>query len=200
MGPRGYLVGCLAALAVALASLAGLAAVVRHFQARSNPTYHGRPLLDWADEALLSEDPAARRQAVEVLREARGREGEQARIRLYYELAGGPPDGRSPERLPEELVPFLLEAFREEEDCAGVVALALGKCPPAAAAPGATELLRDERDPYRRGWLLRALGRFGPDAREAIPVIRPLLHDRDRSVRENARDALKRIDPGGAED
>jgi hypothetical protein len=200
MERREGLFGCLVVLAAALAGLGGLAAAVRYLHARYNPTYYGRPLLDWADEALLSEDPASRRRAVEVLREARGREGEQARTRLYYELASGPPDGRSPERLPGELAPFLLEAFREEDLCAGIVALALGKCPPAATAPGVADLLRGERDPYRQGKLLETLGKFGPEARDAVPVIRPLLRDNDRSVRDNARGALKKIDPTEAED
>ena len=43
-----------------------------------------------------------------------------------------------------------------------------------------------------------ALGNYGSQAREAFPKIVPLLKDKDRETRNDARVALKKIDPEAA--
>jgi HEAT repeat protein len=65
----------------------------------------------------------------------------------------------------------------------------------APAVPGLTELLRDKKNPDLRRVAAGALGRIGPAARKAIPELRAALQDEDNAVREQAAEALKRLEP-----
>jgi HEAT repeat protein len=76
-----------------------------------------------------------------------------------------------------------------------MVAASLGRCPASETVPCLVELLREEREPYKRGQLIQTLGLFGPKARAAIPLIRESLQDRDEGVRETSREALEKIVP-----
>jgi len=52
-----------------------------------------------------------------------------------------------------------------------------------------------DRDPRVRDWCVRALGRIGPDAEEAVPVLIACLDDSDKLVKMSAVHALGRIGP-----
>lgn len=187
--------GCFVVFVILLALVAVFVAAVKHIQSRFNPVYQGKSLRDWADEAIGADDHAIRQRAVEVLREACDREGEDARLHLYYHLVNARGGIERSEVLPAELVPFLLEAFKKEGQCAGMVAASLGRCPASETVPGLVELLREEREPYKRDQLIKTLGRFGPKAREAIPLIQESRQDRDKGVCGTSREALEKIVP-----
>jgi hypothetical protein len=187
--------GCLFAFVVFLACIGGILATIQHIQRRLHPVYYGKTLVEWADEAIWAEDHETRQKAVEVLREGRNREGEEARLRVYKELAIATKDGKSKEQLPDELLPYLLEAFKEEGQCAGMVAGGLEKCPASQTVPLLIELLMVEREPIKEGYLIRTLSRFGPKAQVAIPLIRQSLRDPNMELRRTALGALEQIDP-----
>lgn len=48
---------------------------------------------------------------------------------------------------------------------------------------------------YDRAGLLYILYCIGPDAKAAVPAIKPLLNSTDPNIRESATYALKSIDP-----
>lgn len=75
---------------------------------------------------------------------------------------------------------------------------ALGKIcsQPQLSVPALTANLATH-DPSVRATLM-ALGKFGADAKEAIPAILPLLSDNDRIIRIDATNTLKTIDPEAA--
>jgi hypothetical protein len=187
--------GCLICFVFFLACVGSLAVVIRHIQNRLNPVYHGKHLLEWADGAVWAEDHMTRQRAAEVLRQARLREGEEVRLRVYKELLQfNRREGERKDQLPEELTPFLVEAFKEEDQNAGLVMAGLEKCPASQVMPPLIELLKDERQTRKKSYLIRALGQFGPKARAAIPLIRQSLQSENMGLRETAREALERID------
>ena len=49
-----------------------------------------------------------------------------------------------------------------------------------------------------RCWAIRVLGRMGPQARIAVPIVLMALRDADEDVRGEAAEALERIDPKAA--
>jgi hypothetical protein len=181
--------GCLMGFLV-LAVVVGYVVTVKSIQNRLHPVYHGKHLVKWADEAVWAEDRADRQRAVEILREGCDREDEEARLRVYEELAIARKNGECKEQLPEELIPFLLEAFKQEDQCAGMVTGGLEKCPASQTAPQLAVLLKDETNPIKRYYLIRTLGRFGTAARAANPLLQHFLGDENRQVREAARRTL----------
>jgi HEAT repeat protein len=61
-----------------------------------------------------------------------------------------------------------------------------------------TAALKDE-DAFVRRDAARALGKFGPDAAEAAPLLTAAAHrDHNAHVRKAAADAVKQIDPAAA--
>jgi hypothetical protein len=152
--------GCLGCLATFLAVIVILIVAIRHVQSSLHPVYHSKRLVEWADEAVYAEDHTARQKAVDILREACSREGEEARLRVYKEFVVNK-NGREPiDQLPEELLPFLLERFKEERECAGMIAGGLEKCPPSQTVPQLMEMLKNEGDPWKRDLLIRTLRRI----------------------------------------
>jgi hypothetical protein len=189
--------GCLVVFVVCLV-VGSLFVVIKSVQSRLHPVYHGKRLVEWADEAIWDEDHMVRQRAVEILREACDHEGEEARLRVYKELAIATRDGKRKNQLPEELIPFLLEALKKEDQCAGMVTGGLEKCPASQTVPQLVALLKDESDTTKQYYLIRTLGRFGPAARAAIPLLRQFLGDENRRLRETARTAMEQIDPSEA--
>lgn len=111
--------GCLGCLVTFLAVIAILIVAIRHVQSSLHPVYHGKRLVEWADEAVYAEDHAARQKAVNILREACSREGEDARLLVYKEFVVVK-NGREPiDQLPEELLPFLLKGSKKNTNAQG---------------------------------------------------------------------------------
>ena len=111
--------GCLIALAVLVAVAFGIAGVWYHFWNESNPTYHGKRLYAWVDQAIQDGDPAARKEAVQVLLEALPNLHGWPRTRLLMDFPIHAP-------FHEEVLPFLIEALRAgEEPSANYAGMAL---------------------------------------------------------------------------
>ncbi len=80
---------------------------------------------------------------------------------------------------PEIVVPALIEILTETNR--------------TAASPGiAAEYT------YLCGNAIYSLGKFGPEARSAVPVLLPLLNDQTASIRRLTTNALNQIDPAAA--
>jgi hypothetical protein len=190
---------CAAWMGVSLGALCtiALAAYWLLVTNRYDPTVEGKRLHEWADQAVDGADPATRHEAVEVLRRARGHLGEEARLGLYKRLYADPHERAPRDHLPEELPPFLLEAFQAEDECAGLVAGCLERCPATQTIPPLVAMLRGEKVRFKRVLLIQTLGRFGPQAAEAAPLIHAAFDDPDREIRAAARTALEHIEPGG---
>jgi hypothetical protein len=191
--------GCLVAAAVAVAVLCGVAGGIALYiwyeynWGEYNPVYHGKRLYDWADQARRAPDPAARREAVAVLREAlTGLHGEPRTMLLMHFAGPAPP-------LPPEMLPFLLDDLEADEHPDSYICLALSKVPAADAVPALIAVVRDSKNPLAREGAICALGKMGAEAREAVPVLQEvLLRDKDTGPGERAADALKQIDPEAA--
>ena len=124
----------------------------------------------------------------------------------------------------KEAVPSLVRLMqREPREAGGFVAEALASMGPAAkdaagalaqahrtgalkelgpsAIPQWIDLLNSPLEPFdssyahmTRRHAVQVLGEFGPEAKLALPVLRKALNDEHRSVREAAREALKKIE------
>jgi HEAT repeat protein len=77
-----------------------------------------------------------------------------------------------------------------------VVALALGRFSAGSdeAVPALTEVLEGSSDERTRMTAARALGEVGPEAKSAAPKLRALLKDENQWMREQAEEALKKIE------
>lgn len=89
----------------------------------------------------------------------------------------------------------LSRAWRDEERGVREEALrALAKCG-KPAVPTLIEALRKNFSNDVQIEATKALGQIGPDAKEAVPVLLPLLKDNEEEIRRVAEEALKAIDP-----
>ena len=50
-----------------------------------------------------------------------------------------------------------------------------------------------DKDAIVRGEIAESLGEIGPDAKDAAPALTALLKDKNKDVRKNAAEALKKI-------
>src|SRR5262249_37947894 len=106
-------------------------------------------------------------------------------------------------------VPALLKALADDENLTNaraftvtvheLVALALGRATAGTedGVPPLTDALKKASTLEIRGSLIRALGEVGPSARSALPLLRPLLQDKNRNIKEAAEDSVRRIEEGG---
>jgi hypothetical protein len=136
----------------------GFLCVYYHFVNKYNPSYHGKRVQDWADQAIWDENPAARSEAVEVLIVAlRGMEDEP-RTHLLM-LFCYPKKGEIEKKpLPKEVIPFLLEGLRLSDQHNGgyaVMALVAGEGP--ETVPTLQKALAKEEDPDQQGRIRRML-------------------------------------------
>ena len=100
---------------------------------------------------------------------------------------------------PDGLVPAVLSVLRdrrEDDSSRRTAAALLGELAERHPVP-VDELIRDLRRArgQNRGCLVEALGRLGPKARAAVPLLCRLTRDPDPSLRIEAAVALTRIDP-----
>jgi hypothetical protein len=97
----------------------------------------------------------------------------------------------------DDLVPALIKNLADRDhDVAKSTAYSLGEMAiqPDLVVPALTNCLRST-DLYLRGAALDALGKFGANARSAVPALIPEQFDSDPSVRKWATNALKHVDP-----
>src|SRR5262249_32150270 len=133
------------AVVVVTGVLCGLAGGIGlYFWNVSNPVYHGKRLYAWADQATGSPEPAARRDAVAVLREALPALRGEPRLHLLMHFAG------RFSSLPPELLPFLLDDLETDEHPDSYICLALSKVREAEAVPALTAVLRESKNPLAR--------------------------------------------------
>jgi HEAT repeat protein len=156
-----------------------------------NPVYHGKRLYAWADQAREAADPAARREAVAVLREALPDLHGEPRTQLLLHTAGYAP-------LPPELLPFFLDDLATDDHPYGYVCGGLSRVEGPDVVPALLAVLRESKNPSAREGAACALEAMGPRAKEAVPALRDALHDEDQRVRQRAAWALKAIDPNAA--
>jgi HEAT repeat protein len=100
------------------------------------------------------------------------------------------------------LIPFrIAELKNEREGIRWDAASFLGECGSEAssAVPDLVEMLRNDSKSRLRARAATALGQIGPDAKTAIPALKRALQDESQNVRDAAAEALKKIDPAGAE-
>jgi HEAT repeat protein len=62
--------------------------------------------------------------------------------------------------------------------------------------PALTESLKDP-DARIRYYAAKALGKIGPDARNAVSALKSAMQDNDKDTRQAATDAIKRIEGRG---
>src|SRR5262249_5826628 len=106
-------------------------------------------------------------------------------------------------------VPALLKALADDENLTNaraftvtvhdLVALGLGRATAGTedGVPPLTDALKKASTLEIRVSLIRALGEVGPSARSALPLLRPLLQDKNRNIKEAAEDSVRRIEEGG---
>jgi HEAT repeat protein len=112
-------------------------------------------------------------------------------------------------RLKEEArpaVPAMLKALADDENLTNaraftvtvheLVALALGRATAGTdeGVPPLTDALKKAATMEIRVSLIRALGEVGPAAQAAVPLLRPLLQDKDRNIKEAAEESLRKIE------
>ena len=98
-------------------------------------------------------------------------------------------------------VPALVEAMRDREARVRVQAAeALWQVArdPASVAVLAEVLREKDLTPEDHRWAAQALGRIGPPARAARPILTELTRAGDFVLRSTAADALQKIDPEAA--
>jgi hypothetical protein len=204
-----------AVLLLSVVLVGALAVPVVHWRLwgwlRGESFYRGRPTSYWSREAAdwcMDHDwgciPGLRRHTLpDVL-------GYDRTDRLERCLHIPPRQGEAAEVLwagDEAAVPVLIELLKDEDsDVRGEAARALGRAGPRArgAIPALVELVSDGQvnEVSVHELAAEALGRMGRDARAAVPALLALSRDEREhvSVRHNAAEALKQIDPQAAAD
>ena len=104
-------------------------------------------------------------------------------------------------------VPAMLKAMADDENQtnAGIftttvyelVVLALGRATAGTdeAVPVLIDALKKAPRLESRLAAIRALGEVGPAAKSTVPLLKPLLEDKDRNIKEAAHEALLKIEP-----
>jgi hypothetical protein len=188
--------GCLLALALAaILGIGSIAAVAYSIWNQYNPSYHGKRVYTWADQAIWDEDPAAREEAVEVLLEALPEMEGKHRIQLVMRFCHPHRHGQEKTELPKEVLPFLFEAMKIDEHDGGYAVIAMGGSPGPETVPFLAEAMRNEKDPVTRKRILSVFDLMGPKARDAAPIVREALRDDYVFVRMRAAETLPRITP-----
>lgn len=106
----------------------------------------------------------------------------------------------------DEVIPALIETIKagvhdEHDDlirgAAGDALVRLQK-KPEIVVPALSQLLVSSPESDTREFAARLLGGFGSDAKTAVPLLLQALTDKDKDVRDGARQALNNIDPQAA--
>jgi HEAT repeat protein len=157
------------------------------------PIYRGKPLNEWVRQAVGDEDPAKRRDAVEVMTGILLAGDEEVRVRVVTDTVA--PDGGAIETsLPDEVLPFLLAALGVDDRAVNnhaALSLTYQKSPRAQAL--LIEALEHDRNPKVRSWVAQIIGRRKPATAAGIGALRRALEDDDDEVRSEAAAALEKL-------
>jgi HEAT repeat protein len=83
----------------------------------------------------------------------------------------------------------------DRDYCRACIARALRRVDRSAKSlPMLRDILKDSRDSMALSEAAEAIAEIGPEAEQAVPLLRPLLKDRDSGVRSAAAKALDRIE------
>jgi hypothetical protein len=161
--------GCIIALtSFLLVLIGGVATVYLTFQSLYNPYYNGKRVYAWAKQAVNDPDPAERRVATQALVEAfKGMQKGEPRIQLVMGFCSGRYIEQGGPELPEEVVPFLIEALHAEEMPPGSYqSMALSEVRGTAAVAALVEVVLHDDDPHARAGALSALQMIQESAKE----------------------------------
>jgi hypothetical protein len=160
---------------------------LHHFSYLSlfNPSYHGKRVYGWAEQAIHDPDPDARARATQEL------------VAAFKELREGEPRtqlvmlfcGRS--ELPKEVTPFLVEALHDNVlPPNSYPALALSSVEGTEAAPALVEVILHDDDPHARAGALEALRMTAERGKPVEPELRRVANEGDGEARRRAEDIL----------
>jgi hypothetical protein len=190
---------CIVLLIVLLALVIGAAGIVMHFLNKFNPSYEGKRVHAWAEQAVWSKDSTTRREAARVLVQALQDMKGEPRTQLVMQFCYPHRSGEAMDTLPPEVIPVLIEALRaEDRPDLRYAMIALVHVAGPDTVPALMQAFT-EGNPRLREGVVNALGGFGREAKAFTPVVRQALEDDDKSVREAAAEALKRIDAEAVE-
>jgi hypothetical protein len=178
--------GCLVAVAAAgLLLVGGAAYIYFSYQSMFNPSYHGKRVYGWAEQAIHDPDPNARARATQEL------------VAAFKELKAGEPRvqlvmlfcGRS--ELPKEVTPFLVEAMHDDIiPPNSYPALALSSVEGTEAAPALVEVILHDDDPHARAGALEALRMMGERGKPVEPELQRVANEGDGKTRRRAEEIL----------
>jgi hypothetical protein len=185
--------GCLIAVLAAVLLVIGVGTVLYYSVVNSiNPSYHGKRIYAWAEQAKHDPNPAARQEASQVLLEA-FKADRTLRIQLTMAFCEG-------ETLPKELIPFLVETLHAQEMPPGSYqSMALGRIEGEAAVPALVDVI-DKDDEHARAAAVEAIRTMllERDSKAAEAALHRVADGKDGEVQLRARDALKRYEEWNA--
>jgi HEAT repeat protein len=143
---------------------------------------------EWASEAVsvYGED------AVEPLVEAAQSDQPRIRAMVYYSFGNLHPLVKM--STAEKVVPILGNALRQEKDREARVQMAYALNRYAGVAfvtlPDQIKAIQEDPDKFVRCWLIDGIGKMGPRAKEAVPVLEKLFENPDQEISGAADKAL----------
>jgi hypothetical protein len=197
---RGWVI---AAAIVCGVILAVPATVFFTYRSLYNPSYQGKRLYAWAEQAIHDPDPAARTKAAETLVAAfkEMRQGEP-RIQLVMRFCYARRNKQGEPELTKEVLPFLIEALHAHEIMApnSYQAIALSQVEGTEAVPALVEVLLNDEDSHARAGAVAALGMMKTRAKAAEPFLKRAASEGDGEARRWAQDALQEIERATSRD
>jgi hypothetical protein len=192
--------GCLLTLGIVLGFVAGGAyCVYSHFKNKYDPVYYGKRIHSWADRAIWNEDPATRQEAVRILLEAVEEMECEPRTQLLRAFVGPTQGNQEKATLPQELLPFLIQALKTERR-SGYPVKALLRVEGSDTVPALIDVLRNDKGREAREQAALALGILGSENKlglakeQTITALQEAMQDENPEVRNRAGEGLKRIE------
>jgi len=183
--------GCfLAVISFVLLCVGAAVAIYWQHQSIFNPQHHGKRVYAWAHQAMHDPDPTTRRQATEELVEAfRTMPHGEPRIQLTMKFCGV-------EKLPKEMLPFVLETLHAEEMPPGSYqSIVLGRIEPETGIPVIAEILRNGKDPHIRDCALSAFEWMDSHREDVKASLRMAVdNENDDEVRKILERVLQRFE------
>lgn len=182
--------GCIVTVVVLLVLIGGgVLGIYCIRQSVYDPYHHGKRLYTWAEQAIHSPDPAARRQATEALVAGfKDMQRGEPRIQLVMRFCVA--------KLPKEVLPFLVEALHapEIQEKRSYQAIALSRVEGTAAIPTLVEAILHDEDQHARDGAVAALCMMDSHGKDALPALREAARDENKDVQRRAEEAVKEIE------